>query len=283
MTPRPAPPFRSRLAALALGLALAGTGGALAAPAPQDDPKDVRLRELSDRVSDLERALQGLNAQLETTARAGDLARGEVDRLQERVRTLEAGRPVGGGAAVAPATPASATASPPQASLPAPAAPAVAPPAAAPPTPATSTAAPSVPPPAAASTAGPVTEDGLTRGRKQLQGGDPAGAEATLTTWLAASPGDPRVGEGTYLRGRARALQSAWPDAATDYIAALKGWPTTWWGPDAVVELARSLARLGKTAEACQALAELGVRYSTAPEGARKRAEAISTQARCGT
>lgn len=280
MTPRPAPPFRSRLAALALGLALAGTGGALAAPAPQDDPKEVRLRELSDRVSDLERALQGLNAQLETTARAGDLARGEVDRLQERVRTLEAGRPVGGGAAVAPATPASATASPPQASLPAPAA---APPAGAPPTATPSTAAPSVPPPAATPAAGTTTEDGLTRGRKQLQGGDPAGAEATLTTWLAASPGDPRVGEGTYLRGRARALQAAWPDAAADYIAALKGWPATWWGPDAVVELARSLARLGKTAEACQALAELGVRYPTAPEGARKRAAAISTQARCGT
>jgi TolA-binding protein len=91
------------------------------------------------------------------------------------------------------------------------------------------------------------------------------------------------VGEGTYLRGRARALQSAWPDAAADYIAALKGWPATWWGPDAVVELARSLARLGKTTEACQALAELGVRYATAPEGARKRAAAISTQARCGT
>ena len=79
------------------------------------------------------------------------------------------------------------------------------------------------------------------------------------------------------------ALRGAWPDAAADYIAALKGWPATWWGPDAVVELARSLARLGKMAEACQALAELGVRYPTAPEGARKRAAAISTQARCGT
>ncbi|MFO0541394.1 MAG: hypothetical protein ACK5X4_03785 [Phenylobacterium sp.] len=280
MTPRPAPPFRSRLAAqaLILALALAGTGGALAAPAPQEDPKEVRLRELSDRVSDLERALQGLNAQLETTARAADLARGEVDRLQVRVRTLETGRPAGGGAAAAPATPTPTPPSPAQASPPAPVAPAAAPSPAA-----TSTATPPVPPPVAAPAAGAVTEDGLTRGRKQLQGGDPAGAEATLTTWLAASPGDPRAGEGTYLRGRARALQSAWPDAAADYIAALKGWPATWWGPDAVVELARSLARLGKMAEACQALAELGVRYPTAPEGARKRAAAISTQARCGT
>lgn len=267
MTTRPAPPLRFRLAALALSLALAGAGGVHAAPAPQEDPKEVRLRELSDRVTDLERALQGINAQLETTARAADLAQGEVDRLKERVRTLEAGKPAGG-AAAASAPPASGAATPPQANPPAPAA-------------APSTAASPVPPPTAAPAA--AIEDGLTRGRKQLQGGDPAGAEATLTTWLAASPGDPRTGEGTYLRGRARALQSAWPDAAADYIAALKGWPATWWGPDAVVELARSLARLGKTVEACQALAELGVRYPAAPEGARKRAAAISTQARCGT
>lgn len=269
--------FRSRLAALALGLALAGTGGALAAPAPQEDPKEVRLRELSDRVADLERALQGLNAQLETTARAADLARGDVDRLQERVRTLEGARPAAAGTTAAPATPAPTPSSAlvPAASAPPPPVPAAQ--AAVPPT-----AVPSAPAPAATSASVATAEDGLTRGRKQLQGGDAAGAEATLTTWLAASPGDPRAAEGTYLRGRARALQSAWPDAAADYIAALKGWPTTWWGPDAVVELARSLARLGKTAESCQALTELGVRYPAASEGARKRAAAVGVQARCG-
>lgn len=267
MKVRPAPLFQSRLAAMALGLALAGTGVALAAPAPQEDPKEVRLRELSDRVADLERALQGLNAQLETTARAADLARGDVDRLQERVRTLEGARPAGAGTTATPATPAQISSSAP---VPGPSSPAT--PAAATATAATATA-----------TAMPATaEDGLTRGRKQLQGGDAPGAEATLTTWLSASPGDPRAAEGTYLRGRARALQSAWPDAAADYIAALKGWPATWWGPDAVVELARSLARLGKTAESCQALAELGVRYPTASEGARKRAAAVGLQARCG-
>ncbi|WP_333806974.1 hypothetical protein [Phenylobacterium sp.] len=269
--------FRSRLAALALGLALAGTGGALAAPAPQEDPKEVRLRELSDRVADLARALQGLNAQLETTARAADLARGEVGRLQERVRTLEGARPAAAGTTAAPATPAPTPSSAlvPAASAPPPPVPAAQ--AAVPPT-----AVPSAPAPAATSASVATAEDGLTRGRKQLQGGDAAGAEATLTTWLAASPGDPRAAEGTYLRGRARALQSAWPDAAADYIAALKGWPATWWGPDAVVELARSLARLGKTAESCQALAELGARYPNASEGARKRAAAVGLQARCG-
>ena len=277
MKVRPVRLFRSRLAALVLGLALAGPGGALAAPAPQEDPKEVRLRELSDRIADLERALQGLNAQLETTARAADLARGEVGRLQERVRTLEGARVAATGTPAAPATPAPTPTS------------AVVPGAAVPPSPvpAAAAAAPAAASPPATSPAAvpaPVTttEDGLTRGRKQLQGGDAAGAEATLTTWLTASPGDPRAAEGTYLRGRARALQSAWPDAAADYIAALKGWPATWWGPDAVVELARSLARLGKTAESCQALAELGARYPNAPEGARKRAAAVGLQARCG-
>ena len=246
------------IAGLVLGLLLTAAPPAPAA-APAEDPRDVRLKEISERLADLERALQGVNAQLEAASRAADLARSDVNRLQDRVKILEAGKPADGGTAAASVTPAPTVTSQPQVSPPAP------------------TAAPS--------TAAPVAtaEDGLTRGRKQLQGGDPSGAEATLTNWLAASPGDPRTAEGTYLRGRARALQSAWPDAASDYIAALKGWPATWWAPDAVVELARSLARLGKTAESCQSLAELSTRYPTAPEGARKRAAAISTQARCGT
>jgi TolA-binding protein len=127
------------------------------------------------------------------------------------------------------------------------------------------------------------SQDGLTLGRRQLQGGDARTAEATLTTWLASAPGDPKAGEGAYLRGRARSQQSAWADAAADYITALKGWPATWWAPDAVVELARALGRLGKTAESCQALETLTARYPAASEGARTRAAAVSAQSRCGT
>ena len=89
------------------------------------------------------------------------------------------------------------------------------------------------------------------------------------------------MGEGAYLRGRARGQQSAWAEAASDYIAALKGWPATWWAPDAVVELARALGRLGKTKESCQALAELSTRYPAAPEGTRKRAAAVAVQSGC--
>lgn len=279
MSARPAPRLRSGLSALALALALAGPVGALAAPPPKEDPNEVRLRELSDRVADLERALQGLNAQLETTTRAADLARGDVNRLQDRVRVLEGARPV----AAAPAAPGAPAPAPAQVPAQVQAQATPAPAGASPPAAAATSASGASPLAAPSSTpAAPVTEDGLTRGRKQLQGGDPAGAEATLTAWLAASPGDPRTGEGTYLRGRARALQSAWPDAAADYISALKGWPAAWWAPDAVVELARSLARLGKTAEACQALTELGARYPAASEGARKRAAAVGVQAGCG-
>lgn len=233
------------LAALALAFALPAEG--IAAPAaPAEDPRDVRLRELTERVADLERALQGVNAQLEAATRASDLTRGDVKGLQDRVGALEAGRTGASPAAGGPAP--SAT------------------PGAASPTP---------PPTAAAG------EDGLTLGRRQLQAGESATAEATLTAWLAASPDNPKAGEGAYLRGRARGQQSAWAEAASDYIAALKGWPATWWAPDAVVELARALGRLGKTKESCQALAELSTRYPAAPEGTRKRAAAVAVQSGC--
>jgi TolA-binding protein len=229
-----------RNALIGLGLALAIPAMSAAAP-PAEDPRDVRIRELSDRVSDLEKALKDLNAQVESAARNADLARGDVKALQDRMTGPQ------------PASPAP---------VPVAAGPAVA---------ATASGSPAVP-----------SQDGLTLGRQQLQGGDPRTAEATLTTWLASAPGDPKAGEGAYLRGRARSQQSAWADAAADYITALKGWPATWWAPDAVVELARALGRLGKTAESCQALETLTARYPAASEGARTRAAAVSAQSRCG-
>jgi TolA-binding protein len=230
-----------RNALIGLGLALAIPAMSAAAP-PAEDPRDVRIRELSDRVSDLEKVIKDLNAQVESAARNADLARGDIKVLQDRM----AG--------------------------PQPASPAPVPVAAGPVAAATAPGSPALP-----------SQDGLTLGRQQLQGGDARTAEATLTTWLASAPGDPKAGEGAYLRGRARSQQSAWADAAADYISALKGWPATWWAPDAVVELARALGRLGKTAESCQALETLTARYPAASEGARTRAAAVSAQSRCGT
>lgn len=230
-----------RNALIGLGLALAIPAISAAAP-PAEDPRDVRIRELSDRVSDLEKAIKDLNAQVESAARNADLARGDVKVLQDRMTGPQSASPAPVPVAAGPAAAATVPGSP---------------------------AAPS--------------QDGLTLGRRQLQGGDARSAEATLTTWLASAPGDPKAGEGAYLRGRARSQQSAWADAAADYITALKGWPTTWWAPDAVVELARALGRLGKTAESCQALETLTARYPAASEGARTRAAAVSAQSRCGT
>ena len=233
-----------RNALIGLGLALAIPAMSAAAP-PAEDPRDVRIRELSDRVSDLEKAIKDLNAQVESAARNADLARGDIKVLQDRMAGSQPTSPAPVPVAAGPATVTTAAAAPGS-----PAAPA---------------------------------GDGLTLGRQQLQGGDARTAEATLTTWLASAPGDPKAGEGAYLRGRARSQQSAWADAAADYISALKGWPTTWWAPDAVVELARALGRLGKTAESCQALETLTARYPAASEGARTRAAAVSAQSRCST
>ena len=230
-----------RNALIGLGLALAIPAMSAAAP-PAEDPGDVRIRELSDRVSDLEKAIKDLNAQVESAARNADLARGDVKVLQDRMAGPHPASPAPGPVAAGPVAAATAPGSP------------------------------AVP-----------SQDGLTLGRRQLQGGDARTAEATLTTWLASAPGDPKAGEGAYLRGRARSQQSAWADAAADYITALKGWPATWWAPDAVVELARALGRLGKTAESCQALETLTARYPAASEGARTRAAAVSAQSRCGT
>ena len=157
-----------RNALIGLGLALAIPAMSAAAP-PAEDPRDVRIRELSDRVSDLEKAIKDLNAQVESAARNADLARGDIKVLQDRMAGSQPTSPAPVPVVAGPATAATAAAAPGS-----PAAPA---------------------------------GDGLTLGRQQLQGGDARTAEATLTTWLASAPGDPKAGEGAYLRGRARSTR----------------------------------------------------------------------------
>ncbi|MEI7573934.1 MAG: hypothetical protein WCJ52_12520, partial [Phenylobacterium sp.] len=100
-----------RNALIGLGLALAIPAMSAAAP-PAEDPGDVRIRELSDRVSDLEKAIKDLNAQVESAARNADLARGDVKVLQDRMAGPQPTSPAPVPVVAGPATVTAATAAP---------------------------------------------------------------------------------------------------------------------------------------------------------------------------
>lgn len=208
---------------------------------------DYQLQEMARRVADLEASLTRINGELETSARGLIEARREAEILRAENRAL-ADRL---GAVEAAATP------------------------------------PPPPPPeevaeaeAAPSSTANATE-AFNGARALMQNGDYDRAEAAFQDFLARHGSSPRAPEARYWLGKVLQNRQAHADAATSYIGAIRGWPTTSWAPDATLELARTLIALKKPADACQALNELTKRYPKASAAVQSRAKTARTQAKC--
>ncbi|HEV7228707.1 tol-pal system protein [Brevundimonas sp.] len=66
------------------------------------------------------------------------------------------------------------------------------------------------------------------------------------------------------------------------YAAALRGWPTAGWAPEATIKLAEALEAEDQSTDACIALREFRTRYGTgAPQSLTTRATAVRTSAGC--
>ena len=120
------------------------------------------------------------------------------------------------------------------------------------------------------------------RARGLMLSGDYDGAEAAFETFVATHTNAAQTPEAHYWLGKTLVVRGADTEAATAFIAAIRGWPTTAWAPDGVLELSRSLIALNRASEACQTLAELSRRYPSAAPSIKSRAAAARTQARCG-
>lgn len=202
---------------------------------------DARMEDLSSRIADLEQTLRRLNGTIETTTFELDQAKRDNAALKTQVQGLT-----------------EKLASLEQA--------------AAPPSEATGAA------PAAAA-ADPT--EAFTKARQLMLAGDYDGAESAFSGFVEAFPDHQRTPEARYWWGKTLSVRGAHADAATAYLGAIRGWPQTSWGPDAVVELARSLVALKKPQDACRTLAELPKRYPKAAANITSRAAATRTQAKC--
>lgn len=120
------------------------------------------------------------------------------------------------------------------------------------------------------------------RARGLMLSGDYDGAEAAFEAFVATHTNTAQTAEAHYWLGKTLVVRGADTEAATAFIAAIRGWPTTAWAPDGVLELSRSLIALNRASEACQTLAELSRRYPSAAPSIQSRAAAARTQARCG-
>jgi tol-pal system protein YbgF len=117
--------------------------------------------------------------------------------------------------------------------------------------------------------------------RSLWQSGDNAGAEAAFRAFNDRFGDGPFGPEAHYYLGKTLLARRAWPDAATADIGAIRGWPKTRWAPDAVLDLARALAAMGKNPDACQTLGELERRYPRQTPAVTSGARSMRDQAGC--
>ena len=215
---------------------------------------DYRIEELSRRLADLETVITRLNGQIETTnfelrqSRDRTAAlEGQLAAMNQKIAALEVFT------GVPPASQAS-EASPPSGFGVQPLNP----------------------------RAGGSPQADFDRARGLMLSGDYDGAEAAFETFVATHTNTAQTAEAHYWLGKTLVVRGADTEAATAFIAAIRGWPTTAWAPDGVLELSRSLIALNRASEACQTLAELSRRYPAAAPSIQSRAAAARTQARCG-
>jgi tol-pal system protein YbgF len=212
---------------------------------------EPRIQALAERVGDLEQSLTRINGALETTAHQLDESRKANADLAAQVKALSDQLAAAQQQAQAAAPP------PPAAAAPAPPAP---------------------PSPAEARQS---AADAFANARQLMLSGDYDAAEGAFAAYVAAYPDGARTPEARYWWGKTLMVKGASAQAASAYIAAIRGWPKTAWAPDAVVELSRALVALKKPEDACATLAELPKRYPKAPPAVTTRAAAASRQARC--
>jgi len=208
---------------------------------------DSQISRLSDRQNDLDQTLARLNGQIEIIKHDLDLARQEEGELRAQNTLLKE--------QLAALDQEVRALSPP------------------PPPPAADNGAAA--PPAADPTAA------FTAARAAMTAGDMTAAEAAFRDFVGHYGDGPRGPEGRYYLAKTLLERRAWADAATADIGAIRGWPATRWAPDAVLDLARALVGLNKTADACQTLGELARRYPKALPSVRNGAAEVRAQAGC--
>lgn len=215
----------------------------------QPSETEQQMSDLVERVNSLEQTLTRLNGALETQGHDLDLARQDLrasrdanEALGRRIAALEQQVAVLSAPPPAPVEP--------------------------------------TPPPPAANPA-EAAEAAFSAARRLLLDGDYGAAEAAFNGYLEQYGTVAHGAEARYYLGKTQLARRAWPDAASSFIAAIRGWPQTAWAPDAVLGLSRALVGMQRNTDACQTLAELNRRYPRASTDVKNRAAALATQARC--
>jgi tol-pal system protein YbgF len=237
---------------------------------------DPEMATLRTRIDDLELTLRQTTGQIDSLSQELAKARRDLKALESDNNALQDRMAAAEGQLASAAQAASQVA--PQAAKTAPevAAPAKAPAPVALPKPQAA-----VKSPTAASSAGERTAAFQRAKQLLLDGQFPAASTAFQDYVDQYGDTAPNGPEARYWLGETLFIRGSYADAAAAYIGAIRGWPPTVWGAEAVVKLSMSLIELKKTPDACRTLDEFGRRYPAAAPATKARADKARLRAKC--
>lgn len=103
------------------------------------------------------------------------------------------------------------------------------------------------------------------RAKTALETGNNAKAVEQFDQFLLSYPDGPLTGQAHYWRAEALAGQGDWRNAARGFLESFSGFPQGQKAPKSLYRLGVSLDKIGQTKDACTTLAEVEIRYPSAP------------------
>lgn len=114
-----------------------------------------------------------------------------------------------------------------------------------------------------------------------LRQADYARAEKALSLFLEANPENELAGNAQYWLGETYYVRGDFEQAAVEFLSGYQTYPTSSKGPDNLLKLGLSMARLGQTDGACTALSRLATEYPSANDTIRRRAQTERARLQC--
>ena len=114
-----------------------------------------------------------------------------------------------------------------------------------------------------------------------LRQADYARAEKALRLFLDANATDDLAGNAQYWLGETYYVRGDFEQAAVEFLSGYQTYPSSSKGPDNLLKLGLSMARLGQTDGACTALTRLATEYPSANDTIQRRAQTERARLKC--
>ncbi|HVG80728.1 MAG TPA: tol-pal system protein YbgF, partial [Methylomirabilota bacterium] len=115
-----------------------------------------------------------------------------------------------------------------------------------------------------------------------LRGQDYPGAEAALRSFIGQHPQHTLAGNAQYWLGETYYVRKDYRQAAVAFAEGYQNYPNSAKAPDNLLKLGLALAQIGEKADACEAFAQLGRQFPTAPQSLKDRAQRERQRLTCG-